>query len=111
MVYQIYVTAHAAEGAKKLHPDIRKDIKAELKTLIEKPYKGKPLQQELQGFYSLRVSRYRAIYTVRTDLKIVEVWAIGHRKDIYELFSELVLNGSVPLRGFIESRQRDNVNE
>ena len=94
MAYQIYVTSHAAESAKKLHPDIRKDIKAELKALIKKPYKGKPLQQELQGFYSIRIGRYRAIYTVKTDLKRIEVWAIGHRKDIYELFSEFVLNGS-----------------
>lgn len=94
MDYQIYVTPHAAEGAKKLHPNIRKNIKEGLKALVKSPYKGKPLQQELYGFHSIRISRYRAIYIIKTDLKIIEIWAIGHRKDIYELFSEFVLNGS-----------------
>ncbi len=74
MAYQIYVTSHAAESAKKFHPDIRKDIKAGLKALMKNPYKGKPLQQELQGFYSIRVGRYRAIYTVKADLKRIEIW-------------------------------------
>lgn len=95
MTYQIVVTPHAIEGVKKLHPDTRKIIKTALKTLIEDPYKGKPLQQELQGFYSLKVKRYRAIHIVKTDLKMIEVWAIGHRKDIYELFSERVLRDSL----------------
>ena len=43
---------------------------------------GKPMIGRLQGYYSLKVGRYRIIYKVEDD--IVVIHGIGHRKDVYE---------------------------
>jgi mRNA-degrading endonuclease RelE of RelBE toxin-antitoxin system len=32
--------------------------------------------------------RYRIVYKVAPEKKVIVVWAIGHRRDIYENFSE-----------------------
>jgi mRNA-degrading endonuclease RelE of RelBE toxin-antitoxin system len=66
MVFQVKVTSHANEVAKKLTPEIRKAAKAALKELALNPFIGKELQAELSGFWTLRFLRYRIIY--KTDL-------------------------------------------
>jgi len=34
--------------------------------------------------YRLRIGDYRILYTVQKVIKIVEIYKIGHRKDIYQ---------------------------
>jgi len=91
MVYQIKITPFANETAKKLNPEIKKDIKAALKELSKNPYLGKELQEKLSGFWSYRVLRYRIIFKADTQNKIIVVWGIGHRCDVYETLSEYLL--------------------
>ena len=93
MPFQVKVTSHANEAGKKLNPEIRKAAKAALLAL--NPYLGKELQAELSGFWSLRFLRYRIIYRVDVQQKIIVVWAIGHRRDIYEAFNEYVTKAGV----------------
>ena len=90
MTYQVKITAFANNAAKKLNPEIKKTAKAALKKLAENPYLGKELQTELSGFWSYRFMRYRIVYKADTQKKIIIVWAIGHRRDIYETISEHV---------------------
>jgi len=85
---QVKVTSHANEAAKKLNPEIRKAAKAALKELALNPLIGKELQAELSGFWTLKFLRYRIIYKTDLEQKIIVVWAIGNRRDIYETFSE-----------------------
>ena len=84
MLNQVQVTACANESGKRLSPEIRKAAKAALKELAQNPDLGKELQAELSGFRSYRFNRYRIVYKVDTENKHVIVWAIGHRRDIYE---------------------------
>jgi mRNA interferase RelE/StbE len=64
------------------------------KELAQNPYLGKELQAELSGFWSYRFQRYRIVFKADTQKKIIIVWAIGHRRDIYETMSEHVLSFS-----------------
>ena len=75
---------------KNLHPDLKPILKNEIENLRTNPYLGKPLMEELAGFYSLRFRRYRVIYRITTAKKIVEIHYIGHRRDIYDEFRKLL---------------------
>lgn len=94
MTYQVKITVFANNAAKKLSPEIKKAAKTALKELAENPYLGKELQAELSGFWSFRFLRYRIVYKVDTHKKIIIVWAIGRRRDIYETMSEHILGVS-----------------
>ncbi len=89
-MYRVKLTATAAEMFSNLHPDIKKQIMTTLKELYKTPYLGKSLQNELIDFRSLKMKRYRAIYQIDNQDKTIIIYAIGHRRDIYEVITELV---------------------
>lgn len=80
---------------KKLHPHLRPVIKAKIEQIREDPYTGKFLERELSGYLSLRAKRYRIIYKILEDEKVIQIHYVGHRKDIYELFGKQI-------RGYIK---------
>ncbi len=88
MIYQVKLTVSANDVAKKLNPEIKKLAKKALKELAKDPFLGKELQTELSGFWSYRFLRYRIIYKADIQKKIIIIWAIGRRRDIYETLSE-----------------------
>ncbi len=94
MSYQVKITPFANETAKLLNPDVKKSLKTALEELSITPYLGKELQENLNGFRSYRVLRYRIIFKADTHNKMIVVWAIGHRRDIYETLSEYLLLGA-----------------
>jgi mRNA interferase RelE/StbE len=73
---------------KKLHPHLRPVIKSKIEHIRENPYSGKFLEKELSGYLSLRAKRYRIIYKILEDEKVLRIHYVGRRKDIYELFGE-----------------------
>ena len=91
MLYRIKITSFANDFGKKLSPEIKDAVKAALKELAQNPNLGKELQEDLRGFRSYRIMRYRVIYKVDTLDKNIVIWAIGHRRDIYENLSDLLL--------------------
>jgi len=90
--YQVKITVFANELGQKFSPEIKKSAKAALKELSQNPDLGKQLQSELSGFRSYRFLRYRIVYQVDTKNKYVVVWAIGHRRDIYETLGNNLLD-------------------
>jgi len=58
--------------------------------LYKNPYFGKELRDELIDFRSLKMKGYRAIYQINNRNKKAIVYAIGHRRDIYEIVTKLV---------------------
>lgn len=94
MPYQVKLTNSVNEFGKRLSPKIRQAAKRALKELAENPYRGKELQAALCSFRSHRFMRYRIIYKIDPSQKQVVVWAIGHRRDIYENLGEHLLNMS-----------------
>ncbi len=73
----------ARDRIKTIPPEVKRGIKEALEDLRVSPYQGKPLQKELEGFYSLRFEKYRIIYEMISPQKIY-IRTLGHRKDIYE---------------------------
>ena len=90
MAYAVKLTGSVAERAGKLHPDLKHDLRVAIREISATPYSGKSLQEDLQGFLSYRFKRYRIIYRVEDTTRTVTVYMFGHRRDVYELFSELV---------------------
>ena len=68
--WKMQFTPEAARLLSKIHPENKKYIKKALKELRQNPYTGKDLQEELFGFKSLRIKKYRIIYII-----IMEVYS------------------------------------
>ena len=88
MAYQIKVTSFANRVAKKFSPEIKTAAKAALRELAKNPHQGKKLQAELSRFRSHKFMRYRIVFKIDTAKKIIVIWAIGHRRDIYETLGD-----------------------
>lgn len=73
-----------AEVVRTLHPDIKRKIKAALQAILSDPLSGKALKDELEGFQSFKVGKFRVVYKKPVGKEIIEVAAIGPRKTIYE---------------------------
>ena len=73
-----------------IHPENKKYIKKALKELRQNPYTGKDLQEELFGFNSLRIKKYRIIYDIREDEYLLRIYYIGQRSDVYQQFRQML---------------------
>ena len=83
-------TPEASRLLSKFHPDAKMLIKQALNDLQQNPYLGNDLQEELYGFKSFKIKRYRIIYNMDEDAKFVQVFYVGHRRDVYEEFRILL---------------------
>ena len=88
-MYRVKLTPTAGRMLNSLHPIVKKQLKSILKELYENPYLGKELRDELVNFRSLHIKRYRAIYKVDNRNKKAIIYAIGHRRNIYEVVTKL----------------------
>lgn len=84
-----YSIEYINETSKKDHPELSASAKALIKRAIEERLMvdpisfGKPLRYTLNGYRSLRVSKYRIIYKIEQENRKVVIYAIYHRKDAY----------------------------
>jgi mRNA interferase RelE/StbE len=85
MRYILHITPVAYRQLKKLEYDVQIMIRNKLDALCENPRSDAFDVKKLQGRegYRLRVGDYRAIYRLNNNELIVEVIAIGHRREIY----------------------------
>lgn len=99
MTYTVVIQPVALEMLKRIADRrIRSKIFQRIEELAHEPEKrGKPLSEELLGFWSLRAAaqRYRVIYRIENQLVEVIVIAVGlrkagDRKDAYEIAKKLV---------------------
>ena len=52
--------------------------------LLEDPRRvGKPLQRELEGYWSARRGAYRLVYRIDAEAATIRVVRIDHRADVY----------------------------
>ena len=80
---RLIISVEIEQLIKKMHPDLKRKLRASLDLIISKPDSGKALFDELEGLRSFRVSSFRIIYRV-ADPRRIEIIAIGPRKQIYE---------------------------
>jgi len=48
------------------------------------PLLGAPLMRELSGLWKFKVRRFRIIYELDRKARVIRIFAIGHRRDVYE---------------------------
>jgi len=87
---RLQFTPEAARLLAKLHPEAKKLIKSGLDELRQNPYLGDDLQEELSGFKSYKIKRYRVLYAVDEEKEVIRVFYVGQRRDVYEQFRDLL---------------------
>ncbi|GJL67608.1 MAG: hypothetical protein NPIRA06_02430 [Nitrospirales bacterium] len=87
--YRVRYTPEAGGPIRKLHPEIKQEIRA-IRTFQDAPLTGHSLQQELFGYRSYRVRSYRIIYRLNDDERTIDVIFIGQRWNVYEELLSLV---------------------
>jgi mRNA interferase RelE/StbE len=88
--YALKIPPHVAEIIRHLPPDLKRAIKGALQALRRDPALGEPLLRELEGLWKYRVRRFRIVYSVDRGKRVVRVFAVGHRRTIYETVAALV---------------------
>jgi mRNA interferase RelE/StbE len=91
-VYKVRVPREVAELIRGLHPQLKRKVRASLLSIFKDPRTGRPLRGELEGLWSVRVSRFRLIYRIGRNRQI-EIVALGPRERIYEETLRLVKKG------------------
>ena len=88
--YRLDIPPHLAEIIRHLPPDLKRAVKGALQALSDDPALGDPLLRELEGLWKYRVRRFRIIYSVDRTKRVVRIFAVGHRRTIYEAVAALV---------------------
>ncbi len=86
--YRLAYAAACRRQILRLPPMRKPFVRRAIEQLAQAPHTGKRLECELAGYLSLRTKRYRVIYRVDESSRTVEIRYIGHRRDIYEVFTE-----------------------
>jgi len=94
--WKMRFTPEASRLLSRVHPENKKQLKQALIEIRQNPYTGKDLQEELSGFKSHRLKKYRTIYVLQEDTNYIEVYYIGRRSDIYEQFRQLLTEFQEP---------------
>lgn len=85
MSHSIDKTAQVAAYIKRLPPEAKKELNRALSKLAKLEGDIKPLRNELEGFYRLRVGHHRVVFLYGDRKTIVCVYA-RHRSRVYEEF-------------------------
>jgi mRNA interferase RelE/StbE len=82
-----YAVAFLREFVKqfrRLPRDVRLRVRRRVTELSENPYLGLKLVGALAGYWKDRVGKYRIIYKVDEDRKLIILYDVDLRKRIYE---------------------------
>ncbi len=93
MTYQLNMDGETKALISHLSPSQKKKIKESLRVIAANPHVGKPLQEELVGFYSYRVGTLRIIYSINKSKRIISLVTLGPRRTIYDEVERSVSEG------------------
>jgi mRNA interferase RelE/StbE len=88
-LYTLRVPPDLANLIRSLHPKLKRKLRAALEQIATEPRLGKPLKDELEGLWSLRLGRFRIIYRLG-EARDIDLVAFGPRERIYEETYRLV---------------------
>jgi len=89
--YKMRFTQESSRILSRFHPDNKKLIKQALEELRQNPHLCSDLQEELYGFKSFKFKRYRILYNINEEDTFIQIFHIGHRRDVYEQFRRLLI--------------------
>ncbi len=82
--YRPDIPPHVIEVIRHLPPDVKRSVKQALRSLSVDPFSSAPLMRELSGLGKYKVRRFRIIYAVDRKARFIQIYAIGHRREVYE---------------------------
>lgn len=88
--FRLDIPPHVADIIRHLPPDLKRAVKGALQALGHDPTVSEPLLRELKGLWKYRVRRFRIVYSVNRGKRVVRVFAVGHRRTIYETVAAVV---------------------
>jgi len=83
-VFRPDIPPHVAQVIRHLAPDLKRSVKQALRALSLDPFSGEPLLRELAGLRKYRVRRFRIVYGINRERRLLRIFAVGHRREIYE---------------------------
>lgn len=83
-MYTVKFTATAHKHLLKLEKKYQSAVAKAIDRLAVNPKIGDALQGTLKGYWRLRFSSYRIIYTIKHTVLTVIVFEIAHRRDVYK---------------------------
>jgi mRNA interferase RelE/StbE len=84
-------TPEAARLVATLPPEIKRLVRSSIDILLAEPQAGSELTGELEGYGSLKAKRYRIIYRLDDTETAIEIYFVGHRRDVYDALRSLLL--------------------
>lgn len=90
--YSLEIPPHVAEVIRRLPPEIKRVVKESLRALSLDSTAGEPLKKELKGLYKIKARRYRIIYALNSKKRKIQIYAVGHRRDIYDIVAGVGIN-------------------
>lgn len=86
MSYKVLWNMKALDSLKELDKPVRKRIFDKVNDFVSQdPMNiGKPLKDNMSGFWRYRFGDYRIIYTVDLEKQVITVLEAGHQKNIYK---------------------------
>lgn len=88
--WRVDVPPHVANVIRHLPPEVKRGVKAALRAVTRDPAVGEPLRGELEGLWKFRVRRYRLVYAVDRRARAIRLFAVGHRRGIYDEVADRV---------------------
>lgn len=82
--YEVLLTSKAERQLDKLSNYVAKPILKAIISLANDPRPSGCKKLKGRPAYRIRIQDYRIIYEIKDKVLLVEVIAIGHRKDIYK---------------------------
>ena len=93
--YRPRYTPEAAARIRKLHPQVKTELRAAIRRILASPLSGRALQLELSGYWSYRVRTYRVVYRINDEAASLDIVFAGPRRSVYE-----------ELRALLEAQRR-----
>ena len=90
------IPAHVAATVRQLPPDLKRGIKQALRAISADPDAGEPLRRDLEGLLRYSVRRFRIVYRPDRTRRVIQVLAVGHRRDIYEQVADVLKRQQKP---------------
>lgn len=85
-------TPEAARLIAALPPETKRLVRSSIDKLLVKPQAGSELTGELEGYRSLKAKRYRIVYRLNEAQTKIEVFFVGHQRDVYETLRSILLD-------------------
>jgi mRNA-degrading endonuclease RelE of RelBE toxin-antitoxin system len=87
-VYRPDIPPHVAEILRHLSPELKHSIGQAIRSLSVDPFAGAPLMADLSGLWRFKVRRFRIVYEPDRKARVIRIFAIGQRREIYEQLAD-----------------------